>query len=362
MSIFNSEKFVNFLYFANFVLPENGMMELDEENDKEVVKISVGEHLFTVSKGFYNKFCKIVEKEELETLLQLLEEPDSGFKYQPKLSDETDKFLLPSLAEDLKEIPENIKDVIQQRISGIVNITGIQVKKLAEIINKRMEEVAKDGNIIKDFDAYLTLDVTYEKGFKLFLCFDKIKPIFEKPEDIQILRTPMSKEDIKLYIGDYYKEIQQMFKLIEDSVNSLLECKAVSFSKLARDFAISLVNGSIVQHLLNITPVFISFGGVDNWRLFGGTTPNSEVCHKLLDQESEYLVNYLKNIPLTEGVDYYAVDVKQLAVYGRNNLNKTVSGPLPEHSDTLTLRYSDGFLDSFLLRLKQCDNKICFTY
>ena len=361
MENFNSDKFVNFLHFANFVLPEEGIMELDEDTDKQVYKITLGEHLFIVAQKFWNKFCKIIEKEELETLLQLLEETDGPFKYQPKPAEDDDRFL-PSLAEDLKELPDNVKDVIQQRISGIVNITSVQIRRLAEIINNRIEVVSKDTSIIKDFDAFLTMDVTYEKGFNMFLCFDKIQPIFEKPTDIQILRTPMSKEDIKLYIGDDYKEIRKLFGLIEDGINSLLECKAVSFSKLAKDFAISLVNGSIVQHLLNITPVFISFGGVDNWRLFGDLTPNSEVCHKLLDQEVEYIVKYLKNIPLEEGVDYYAVDINHLTVYGRNNLNKTVSGPLPEHSDHLSLRYNDGFFNLLMLRLKQSDNKICFSY
>lgn len=359
MKNFNSDKFVSFLHFANFVLPEEGIMELDEDTVNEVTKISLGEHLFTISKKFWNKFCKIVEKEELGELLQMLEEIDGPFKYSTKPS--VDDFL-PNLAEDLKELPDNVKDVIQQRISGIVNITGVQIRRLAEIINKRIEDVSRDVNIIKDFDAFLTLDVTYEKGFKLFLCFDKINPIFNEPTDIQILRTPMSNEDIKLYIGEDYKEIRRLFTLIEEGVNSLLECKAASFSSLAKDFAISLVNGSIVQHLLQITPVFISFGGVDNWRLFGDLTPNSTVCHKLLDQELEYIVKYLKDIPLEEGVDYYAVDINHLTVYGRNNLNKTVSGPFAKHSDHLSLRYNDGFFNLLMLRLKQSDNKICFSY
>jgi hypothetical protein len=86
MENFNSDKFVSFLHFANFVLPEEGIMELDEDTVNEVIKISLGEHLFTISKKFWNKFCKIVEKEELGELLQMLEEVDGPFKYSTKPS------------------------------------------------------------------------------------------------------------------------------------------------------------------------------------------------------------------------------------------------------------------------------------
>lgn len=361
MQRFNANNFVDFLHFTNFILPEEGMMELDEDEENGLIKISIGEHLFVIKRPFWKKFCILVQQENYPELLQKLGELGEYFKYQAVQSDELNK--VPSvMLEKLEDVPAEVKDRVQQRLSGIVTLTGIKIKRLAEIINTRIDVVARDSSIIKDFDAYLTLDVDYEDGFKLFICFDKIQPIFEQPTDIQILRTRMTEPDIELYLGEEYKEIRKILDAIEDSINGLLESKLVSFSSLTKEFVVNLVNGSVVQHLMSITPVFISFGGVDNWRLFGDLTPNSEVCHKLLDQEVEYIVKYLKNIPLSEGVDYYAVDLNHLTVYGRNDLNKTVTDPIPQHSDHLSLRYSEGFFDLLLLRLKQSDNKICFVY
>lgn len=130
---------------------------------------------------------------------------------------------------------------------------------------------------------------------------------------------------------------------------------------------ISLLNGTILSQFLNLRPMLISFGGRDNWRLFGGESPNSKVCHEIMDKEIEFLVDYLQNkVVLDEGVeldrevDIYSVDMKDFNIYARDKYNQVIGNAIVGASEFFHLRYSEGFMELFKLRLRQSDNRHFF--
>lgn len=368
MAILDELKFVDTLMALGMVLPKTITVETKTLESGDVIA-SAGAHGFQVKPDAWTKFCNNVNNDKVDAIAGMMESMYSGVKYIAVEVPETQQEeILPSVVENLTELPDNITDAITQRVSTIISIAGVNMRKIATLINHQIVRVAEDGNIVKDFDAILSFDFEEDesKPFKLFVCFDKIPATYEKETVVEVVRTPMSKEDKTLYLGEHLGAIEQGLTEICDAVNNLYQSKLVSFSNLAIEFAKGLIKGALIVPFLDQTPKFVSFGGVDNWRLFGDLTPNSEACHKLLDQEVEYLVTYLKEYIVPDSVELHghpnilSIDLQHLGVYARDEHNKVLSGNLEEASAHLQGRWSEGFAELLKLRLAQNDSRHCF--
>lgn len=357
----NEEKFVNVLGNMGMYIPQNASVKVKQQETGHVIA-SVGGHQFKVRGDVWVRFVKDIEQEKVESIYGLMESSLSGVEYIAILEDAELDIELPLACENVEELSNEIKDAINERVSNIITFVGGKVRKIAELVNIQIPILERNGDIIKDFDGMLSFDTKLGEEFNLYLCFDKIPPIFETPTTIEIMRTPMSEDDKKLYLGETLPLITKMIDEINESIQNLYKSKLVSFSDLSKKYVSDLITGAIVNHILEITPIIISFGGVDNWRLYGDLTPNSEVCHKLLDKEVEHLINTLQAIPLQEGVDFYSIDLQQLGVYGRNNNYQVVTGVVVEVTKALESRWSNGFMELFKLRLRQNDSKHLFFY
>lgn len=365
MNEFNKENFITLLNASGmFLIHDNEVKTETKENGDFIA--SAGPHGIEVSSGVLSKFIDCVFKCDQITFAQMLESTFSGIKY--KAIDIQPEDINVFQDETVEELSTEIKNIIESRVSSIITIAGMEIKALAGLINKRIDDVSKDFNIIKDFDALVSFDYEEDitKPFKIFLCFDKIPPILDGSGAIEILRTPMSKDDKKLYFGPSYAEIKQRINKINEAVIALYESKLVSSSEKSFKYAQTLINNTLVKAFLDDNIKFISFGGIDNWRLFGDLTPNSKACHAIMDKEVEYLVAYLKeykipdHIELSGQVDFLSIDLNHLGIYARSNLFKVVSKALPEPSDHFGLRWSEGFAELMKIRLAQNDTQYCF--
>lgn len=368
MAILDELKFVDTLIGLGMILPKTITVETKTLESGDVIA-SAGPHGFQVKSESWTKFCNEVNNDKVDVIAAMMESMYSGVKYIAiDIPESSQEEIIPSAVENLTKLPDNIADAITQRISTIISIAGVNIRKIATLINHQIARVAEDGNVVKDFDAILSFDFEEDesKPFKLFLCFDKIPATYEKETVVEIIRTPMSKEDKTLYLGEHLASIEQSLAEICDAVNNLYQSKLVSFSNLATEFARGLIKGALIVPFLDQTPKFVSFGGIDNWRLFGDLSPNSEACHKVLDQEVEHLVTYLKEYSIPESVELYAqpnilsIDLQHLGVYARDENNKVLSGNLEEASAHLQGRWSEGFAELLKLRLAQNDTRYCF--
>ncbi|WNV45966.1 hypothetical protein [Aeromonas phage AerS_266] len=365
MNEFNKENFITLLNTSGMFLIHDCEVKTETKENGDFIA-SAGPHGIEVTSGVKSKFIDCVVKCDQLTFAQMLESAFSGVKYKPMDIEPED--LIVEQTDNSDQLSDSIKNVIESRVSGILAIAGMEIKAIANIVNKRIDEVAKDFSIIKDFDGLLTFDYEEDntKPFKIFMCFDKIPAILDGADAIEILRTPMSKDDKKLYFGNQFVDIKQRMNKINETVNNLYKSKLISESDAYLKYAQTLINNSLVKTFLDNHFKFISFGGIDNWRLFGDLTPNSKACHAIMDKEVEYLVNFLKeykipdHIPLSGEVDFLSIDLNHLGIYARNNLFKVLSKALPEPSDHFGLRWSEGFAELMKIRLGQNDTQYCF--
>ncbi|UOX39492.1 hypothetical protein [Aeromonas phage ZPAH34] len=365
MNEFNKENFVTLLNSVGMFLFHDNEVKIETKENGDFIA-SAGPHGMLVNPSIKPIFIDCVSKCDQTKFAELLESAYSGVKYIPIVNDE--EIVIEKQIETLEELPVEIKNQIESRVSSVLTIAAMEIKAIANLVNKRIEEVSKDFNIVKDFDSLLSFDYneSNDQPFKLFFCFDKIPPILDGSEGIEILRTPMTKADKKLYFGDEYPKIKQHLDNVNETINNFYQSKLVSLSDMCLKYAQVLVNNSVVKAFLDNHFKFISFGGVDNWRLFGDLTPNSKACHAIMDKEVEYLVNYLKtyripdHVELKGEVDFLSIDLNHLGIYARNNLFKLVSKALQEPSDHFGLRWSEGFRELMKIRLAQNDSNYCF--
>lgn len=261
----------------------------------------------------------------------------------------------------MEEIPDDLQDLLLERASGMMSIGAGAIGRIAQLLNNAQERVAKDGSIVKDFDALVTFNTELGHGFNPVLCIDRVPAILDGIDAIEITRTPFSEEDRATFLTYEGERIDNELKLLTNVVRAFLESKVVTCSTLTEELAVNIVNSTIVNPILEQLIRFISFGGVDNWRLSGDLTPNSERCHDMLDQAVREILEFLDIIEKPEGVDYWGIDVKTLNIVGRDNENRNVGEPLIEESGCITTRYNEGFQELLKLRLRMSDNKICVS-
>lgn len=359
---FSFNNLVNLVRQMNLGLPEEIVIALDETPDQTGFIASVGVHQFIVKRDTWDRFKGVVNGGHLDEFIGLIEAIDIGVSYQVNLEDpERDTPVIPVFGTVMESVPPEIENLLIERFSGVMSIAASKISKIAHIFNKAIDRVARDGNIIKDQDALVTFDSPFGAEFKPVICLDYIPAIFENLEPIEIHRTPMTPEDRERYLGDDTVEIEKLFTELVEVVQIFYRSKLVSSSTLVKDLATSIIDGTVISQLLDQQIKFISFGGFDNWRLTGDLTPNSKRCHEIMDKEVEDIYALLTSIPLKEGVDYWALDLKHLGIYGRNNENHLICGPLVEESDAISSRYNDGFIELLKLRLSMNDNKHLFT-
>lgn len=353
---------VNLVRGMNLGLPEEIVIKLDQNEDNTGLIASVGVHVFKVGRVVWDRFCGVVKGGHVDEFVGLLKAKEVDVEYEIAFEDEErDKPVMPVFGENWDKLPPEVENLIIERGSGVMSVAAGVIGKIATIVNEVIDRVARDGDIIKDRDVMMTFDTEFGEKFNPVICLDYIPTIIESLEPIQIVRTPMTEEDRERYFGKDADEIDRLIKQLIEVINVFYSSKLVSSSKLIKDLVVSVIDGAIVSQFLDLHIKFISFGGFDNWRLTGDLTPNSEACHAIMDVQVEEIYKFLNSIPLQEGVDYWAIDLKTLGIYGRNNENHLVTGPLVEESDAITARYCDGLVDLLKLRLSMNDNKHIFT-
>lgn len=369
MKEINVEKFVSVAEVCQLNMPPEIIILIDDEIVPELVIASVGPHRFEIPKDVWERFCLAVEQEDAQ-LFKAYIEGRNGVRYTPMFYEENEEqfYINPLLAKP--ELSEEMTQLIMSRVSGVIAGVVPLVNRIGAICNHAIVEIADNGEIIKDKDAMLSFDVDLNaKPFKFIPCLDFIDPVMEKEGDVKIHRTPMTTEQLELYFPN--REIREKFIQLLDQasgyINNLYESKLVKNSDAVYWMARGLVESTIVNTFMDLQSKLVSFGGRDNWGLFGDLTPNSKVCHEILDREVEYLVDYLKHkVVLDEGVtpngevDIYSVDLERFDIYGRDVNNKVITPPLIAASGHFHLRYSEGFLELFKLRLRQNDSRFVF--
>lgn len=357
----NFEKLVNLINALGLQLPEQIECYLDNEKVEGYVIASVGAHQYVIRNDNWDLFVNTVNTESLEDFQGLIENITIAIEYRVIMEDDRDnKVIKPFVMATSMEIEPEAHALLMERATGLMSICAGKIMRIAKLVNIALDRVQNDGNIIKDFDALITFNTELGHGFDPVLCMDKIPYMFGDMTTFEVQRSPMLEEDKKLYLVDEHERIDAELKDLGVVVRSFLESKLVKSSIPLEELAVNIVNSVLVMQLMDQHTRFISFGGRDNWRMSGDTTPNSQRCHDLLDIAVEEIFEFLNEIEKPEGVDYWGVDVKTLAIFGRDKENRTVTEPL-EESAALTTMYNEGFQEMLKLRLRLIDNKICIS-
>lgn len=357
----NNEKFIAVLNQLGMIVPSDAEVSVIDNISEGHVIASVRGHQFKVRGDTWERFVARVDTNSHMEIYEMLQSRFSGLEYIPVLEDHEDD--IPTVTKDATELPFEYREMIHQRLSSIVGVVGSRISNIATAVNTRTDAVAKDVNFIKDFDGMFSFDIPEEERFKMVMCFDKIPPITAIGETIEILRTPMTTEFKLAFFGpEALKVVEKEIKEIEDVVNAFLDSKLVNSSELAKKYVMGMFAGAVTNCIMNITPTVVMFGGTDNWRLFGDSTPNTIACRKFLEPEVQHVIDTLKAIPLKDNVVVYSLDLSKMGIYGRDVNNKVVTCLLLDVTNDLTSRWSDGFLDMMRIRLAQNDSPHLFYY
>ena len=247
-------------------------------------------------------------------------------------------------------------DNVDKRLEGLVTAGAGCIRDLAKTINKELDLVNKDTDLVKDFDGILTFDTDLGENFKLSLCFDKIAPVNEEGIGM-VMRTPMTEEDGKAYLRDTYPKVLTKLEYMNSLVSGLFESKIVQSNEYLKKYAADAVDVVLTKAFMNQIITYIQFGGVDDWRVQGADTPNNIACFKVLDAEMEHIIKLLDALPKEEGVDIHSIDLDTLAVFGRNNDNRVVTPAVQGFTEQQLLRrYSKGFERLLAIRMGMSDN------
>lgn len=339
-----------------------GHVDAEYQEWRNRYKVSLGLITWHISNDFMPKFWlflsqgeegwdKIVDKIEAEDgtinefvapLLSSIEEVMVG--YEP---DQNDPFY--------KLLGIDFENV-DKRLEGLTTAGAGVIRDLAKTINKELDLVNKDTDLVKDFDGILTFDTNLGKDFKLSLCFDKIAPINEEGIGM-VMRTPITDEDGEKYLRGTYPKVLTKLEYMNSLVTGLFESKAVRESEYLLGYAANAVDVLLTKAFLNQIITYIQFGGIDDWRVQGKDTPNNKACFEILDAELENVIKLLDELPKGEGVDLHSLDIDTLAAFGRNNDNRVVTPAVQGFTEQKLLsRYSKGFERLFAIRLSMSDN------
>lgn len=358
---FKDAQHKNLYYFAQHLglkVDNPSEFSIEEQEWRERYKVSLGTNqLLYLSKKLAPHFWMLLAEEDKFTLLEEMLNDSKNFAIFPKIDvsfntiDENTEFA--------KLVGEDYLN-IDRRMEGLITASKGTIREIAGIINKRMEEVAEDTDIVKDFDGILTFNTGLGEEFKLELCFDKVPPVSETNNGLVIERTPITLDDLKTYLGDAGKAILTRLDHINQMVSALFNSKKIAESKELTRYVGMALNATLVRAFLDQNVTYISFGGKDDWSSNGKETPNNKACFEILDAETEKLFQLLDNIPKEEGVDVYSVDIDTFGVFGRNNNNKVVTPVLEGYTEQILKDYSQGFERVLSLRLAQLDTPYIF--
>ncbi|QDJ96951.1 hypothetical protein PQC07_gp054 [Aeromonas phage D3] len=356
----NFENLINHVYAMGLQLGENIDCAADDKVVDGHVIASVGVHRFVVRNDTWDTFVNVVNNGTTDEFYGMVNSVQVAIRYEVIMESPNDYKVIPVVGTEVKEIPKALEQLLLERTTGLMSICAGAMGRIAKLVNIAQDRNQRNGELVKDFDAMLTFNTELGHGFKPELCFDKIPAILREYEGFHIDRTPFTQELKEQFLTHEYKLIDRELEILHDVVQAFLNSKAVKSMVLAEELAINVVNSALVAPLLDQQITFISFGGVDNWRLTGDLTPNSQKCHDIMDVEIESIMDMLRTLPLEEGVDYWAIDTKTLNVYGRTELNATSEKP-HDISEAISLSYCDGLLELLKVRLSMHDNKHVIT-
>lgn len=332
------------------------LVEKQDYHDR--YKVSLGHYVWLVNASFIGKFWLMLEEgnyTELDAIIKEEKEVEESIYIPYTLLPET--FETPA---DFANLCGEDFINVENRMSGLVKAIAMNIRETANIVNEEMDKVSRDGDIVKDFDGYMTFDTKLGLDFAVHLCFDKIKPIDLNNVDAWIERTPITDEDLAMYFPNAGKKILGKLEQTNSLVKAFLESKAVTRNPELVEYAAFLINGTLITPYLNQNVTYISFGGQDNWSVLGKETKNNLECFKYLDQEIEGIIKMLDDIEKTEGVDIYSMDIDTFAVFGRNFDNKVVTPALQGYVQPLLDKYSKGFEQTLATRMAMIDNQHFF--
>lgn len=341
------------------VVTPDSKFAVEEQEWFDRYKVSLGGLVWYVGKAFLPRFWLLLSECQFQEVIVITESEDNNVNFVQAPFIENIKFEFNPKDPFYQLTGEDYVNV-EDRIGGLIKAAAAVIRDSAKEINLAIDRVARDTDIVKDFDGILTYDTPLGKDFNLVLCFDKVQPISDDNSSITIERTPITKEDQDKYLGETGKKVQAKIKYINELVTNLLESKAVSRNPHLVEYAGNLITGTLVNAFLNQTIVFISFGGRDHWSVLSKDTPNNVACMKILDAEVERLIKYLDGLEKTEGVDIYSFDLDTFAIFGRNFDNRVVTPALQGHTQAILDRYSKGFEDTLTARMSMIDNQHFF--
>ncbi|QGH72072.1 hypothetical protein N1M2_209 [Klebsiella phage N1M2] len=358
---FESDNHYNLYAFAELTQKkvfEDSAFKVENQDYHDRYKVSLGGYIWYVAAKFIGKFWLMLEQCEYQQLEAIIAE-EKDVKEGPyipyeKITGDVD------MSGPFYELVGEDFISVENRMSGLVKAVAQNIRETATIINEEMELVAKDGDIVKDFDGYVTFDTKLGLDFNVGLCFDKIKPIAEDNASAWIERTPITQEYLDTYFPNAGKRILGKLDQVNSLVKALFESKTVTRNPELVEYAGWLVTGTLVNAYLNQNVTYISFGGKDNWSVLGKETKNNLACFKYLDQEVEYIIKMLDGIEKTDGVDIYSMDIDTFAVFGRNFDNKVVTEALQGYVQPLLDKYSKGFEQCLATRMAMIDNQHFF--
>lgn len=326
--------------------------EIVEQDYRERYKVSLGDYAWYVEKEELPQFWLTLDRNEFRTIEDkvvngdILMVPLIPFDKINFTFDENDLFNQTMGIEYLN---------VETRLAGLVKAAGMTIREIVTMINKEMDEIAKDGNVVKDFDGILTFDTPLGIDFDVKLCFDKVPPVFDGDKGFQIQRTPITPEDLKIYFRDIGPKIQSRLAHINELVTAMFNSKAIANNHFLKEYAGKCITATLVTAFLNQQVNYVTFGGSDNWSNTGKENPNNKACFVYLDQEVDRIFKLLESIPLEEGVDVWSLDIDTFAVFGRKD-NKVVTAALQGYTDQILKNLSPGFERILSLRLTMIDS------
>lgn len=360
--MFDTQNQVDLIKLAKFLhldVNDDEVMVTEQQVWRDRYKVSLGGNVWYIKNDAWPHFWLALNKGDYNSIGELSEGKDELVKFRTvPLGGQIDRHFDES--DPLYQLVGEDFNNIDRRMSGLVNAGAANIREIAGLINKEMEAVNKDTDVVKDFDGILTFNTPVGKDFKLELCFDKVNPVDPKNSNVEIQRTPITPEDRATYLRETGPKVVKRLNHITGMVQDLLKSEKVNSNPYLLDYTIRAVEVTLVMAFLNQTITYISFGGVDDWRPQGEETPNNKVCMQILDDEVEHLIKLLDDIPKEEGVDVYSIDMDTFAIFGRNNDNRVVTAALQGYTGDILNRYSRGFERLLAIRMGLSDNNHFF--
>lgn len=338
--------------------PGHFFIEEQETHDRH--KVSLGNQIFYVTSNFLNQFWLILNRAEEGDYPSLAE----------KVYEEKDIIVRPAVDMTGQVFELDPSDPsysltgldyvsVESRIKGLMTTVSATIREVANMVNKEMNAIALDSNVVKDFDGIMTFSTELGSKFNMELCFDKVPPVDENNDHIEIMRTPITPEDLKTYFPSVGYKIQSRLGHINDLVRAVFESKRIAEIKELHQYAEMLINGVLIPSFLNQNVNYVTFGGRDDWSSAGKETPNNVACFKYLDPEVDKLLKFLDSIPLEEGVEVYSIELDTFAIFGRKD-NKVVTPALQGYVEDILKPFSQGFERVLTQRLSLLDSPHVF--